>query len=381
MKEVRSKLPEVGTSIFTTMSQLAMEHEALNLSQGFPDFQVSAQLIDRVNHFMKSGKNQYAPSPGLPDLCKVIAKMNETLYGHSSNPSSDVTIFSGATEALFATFSTLVSVGDEVILFDPAYDSYDPAIRLNGGVPIHLELRYPEFSIPWQEVEEAITPKTKVIVINNPNNPTGAVLTAEDLQELDRLTAAHDLYVVADEVYHNMVFDNKRHHSVLCLPGLADRSVAIFSFGKTLHATGWKVGYSVANAHITKELRKLHQFITFSVNTPIQFALADFMSDENNYNYLSSFFQAKRDAFLKFLEGSSFKAHASQGTYFQLLSYKGIADLGDMQMSRDMTTGHGIAAIPISVFYQKGTDNHLLRFCFAKEENTLNEAAKLLKQI
>jgi len=379
--KLESKLPTFGTSIFSTMSQLATKYEALNMSQGFPDFPVNAELIDRAHYYMEAGKNQYAPSPGLPELRKVIAKMNNELYHVHSDPVEEVTIFSGATEALFATFSSLVSEGDEIILFDPAYDSYDPAIRLAGGVPVHINLTYPSFDIPWELVETRISSKTKAIVINNPHNPTGAILEKSDLQRLSELAGRNDLLVISDEVYHNMIFDGSAHQSVLSFPDLKERSIAIFSFGKTLHATGWKVGYAVASPEITKEVRKVHQITTFSVNTPLQYALSDFMSMPESYNYLASFFQEKRDAFLSYLGDSLFEPIPSKGTYFQLLSYAKLTTEPDVKMAHQMTEVNGIASIPISVFYDDQTDNKVLRFCFAKESDTLKEATELLKAI
>ena len=363
------------------MSQLATHHGALNMSQGFPDFPVNNELIDQVHHYMKAGKNQYAPSPGLPELRQVISTMNAEMYGHESDPHDEITIFSGATEALYATFSALIGQGDEVILFDPAYDSYDPAIRLSGGVPVHVNLNFPSFDIPWELLESSITAKTRAIVINNPHNPTGAILNENDLRRIAELAEKHNLLIISDEVYHNMIFDESRHQSVLSFQELRKRSIAIFSFGKTLHATGWKVGYAVASPQITRELRKVHQITTFSVNTPLQYALSEFMSEADHYNYLGSFFQSKRDTFLNYMEGSFFKPLTSKGTYFQLLSYASLTNLLDEKMANHMTEINGIASIPISVFYQDKTDNHVLRFCFAKEDATLLKASELLKAI
>ncbi len=380
MMNLSSKLPDFGTSIFSTMSQLAADHDALNLSQGFPDFQVSRDLIDRVHHHMVKGRNQYAPSPGLPQLREVISKMNAALYGYQADANKELTIFSGATEALFATFTALVSPGDEIILFDPAYDAYDPAIRLSGGIPVHIELEFPAFSVPWEQLIGKISDKTRAIVINNPHNPTGAIWSREDLKQLEEIAEKYDLFVISDEVYHNIVFDGASHQSVLAFPKLARRSVAIFSFGKTLHATGWKVGYASAPEYITSELRKIHQLLTFSVNTPVQFALAEFMAKPEHYNYLSDYFQAKRDAFLSYLKETSFQPIASRGTYFQLLSFRELSDQNDTAMARELTIKQGIASIPVSVFYDQGTDHNILRFCFAKEDHTLMEAAGLLKK-
>ena len=378
---IPSKLPGFGTSIFTTMSQMAREYGALNLAQGFPDFEVSRTLVDTVYESMLQGKNQYAPSYGVPELQEVIAAMNKDLYGFEANAGEEVSVFTGATEALFASISAIVADGDEVIIFDPAYDSYDPVVRFNKGKPIHINLSFPGFKIPWDEVEGKITAKTKAIIINNPHNPTGSVLAKEDLLVLERLVLKHGLFVISDEVYHNMIFDDRSHQSVLAFPHLRTHAVAIFSFGKTLHATGWKVGYAVAPKAFTDEIRKLHQLLTFSVNTPVQYALASFMQDKTNYALISKFFQSKRDFFLQKLEGSAFEPVKSEGTYFQVLAYDKISSSDDNQMANKLVLEHGIASIPISGFYQDKTDHRMLRFCFAKNEETLSAAAKLLQSI
>lgn len=378
---VNSKLPEVGTSIFSVMSRMAADYKAINLSQGFPDFPVHPELIERAHHYMQKGLNQYAPGNGVPRLKKAISEMTDRLYGVAPDSEDQITISTGATEGLFATITALVNQGDEVILFDPAYDSYDPAIRLCGGVPIHLNLEYPTFDIPWTQLTAAITDKTKAIIINNPHNPTGSILRKEDLLELARIAVDKDLIVISDEVYHNMVFDGVKHTSVLQIDGLKDRSVAIFSFGKTFHATGWKSGYCVAPFAITQEIRRVRQFVTFTVNTPIQFALADFIEDPDHYENLAGFFEEKRDVFLNAVESSRFKAIPSAGTYFQLLEYSAINDLNDMAMSEQMTKENGLASIPVSVFNDDGHDHQLLRFCFAKDDSTLMAAAKILNEL
>lgn len=382
MPEIQSKLPDVGTTIFAVMSKMAHDCSAINLSQGFPDFQVSPELIELINRYMKKGMNQYAPMPGVPSLREQIAHMVKARYGYAADPDTEITVTSGATEALFNTLTALIHPGDEVIIFDPGYDSYDPAIRLSGGKPIHLTLKQPDFSVDWDEVERHTSEKTRMILINTPHNPSGAVLTDLDMQQLQRIVLKYpNLLVLSDEVYEHIIFDGFQHLSVLRYTELIDRCIAVFSFGKTFHATGWKVGYTVAPAEITAEIRKVHQFVTFSVNTPIQLALADFLKDEANYNYLSGFFQQKRDLFAEKVKDSRFEIIPCHGTYFQLLSYKNISDKSDMEMAAHLAKEHGIASIPISAFYGNKQDDKILRFCFAKGEETIEKAAAILCKI
>jgi methionine aminotransferase len=378
---IKSRLPEIGTSIFAVMSKMAQEQGAINLSQGFPDFKVSDKLIELISHYMMEGNNQYAPMPGVANLRNVIADVVHTTYQHKTNPETDITITAGGTEALFSVIAALVEAGDEVIIFDPAYDSYAPAVRLNGGVPVHVNLTPPQFSIDWDFVKTKITDKTKVIMINTPHNPCGSVLSDVDMKALEAIALQHGIIVLSDEVYERIIFDGKIHHSVLKYPHLAAQSVAVFSFGKTFHATGWKVGYTVAPAFLTKEIRKAHQFVTFSVNTPVQLALAEFMLDKENYSHLGSFYQQKRDFFLESIKGSSFEPLPCHGSYFQLLSYKTLSSKPDVEMAHWLTKECKVASIPISVFYNDKTDNQLLRFCFAKSEMTLFKAAEILKRI
>lgn len=375
---VSSKLPDIGTSIFTVMSRMAADHKALNLSQGFPDFPVHPELIERAHHYMQKGLNQYAPGNGVPRLRTGIAEMTERLYGVKPDAEEEITISTGATEGIFATLTALIQSGDQVILFDPAYDSYDPAIRLCGAEPIHLNLEYPKFSLPWQGLRNAINGKTRAIVINNPHNPTGSILSREDLEELGKLAQEHDLIVISDEVYHNMVFDEVKHTSVLQIESLKNRCVAIFSFGKTFHATGWKTGYCIAPPALTQEIRRVRQFVTFTVNTPIQFAVADFIEDPDHYEYLGGFFEKKRDVFQKAVANSKFRPLQCSGTYFQVLNYGEVSSEDDMTMAKKMTKEHALASIPISVFSADGTDHRLLRFCFAKDDETLLAAGKIL---
>jgi methionine aminotransferase len=381
MQPITSKLPDVGTSIFSVMSKMAQEHNAINLSQGFPDFEVSAKLISLVDGYMQKGMNQYAPMPGVFALREAIARMTSDLHAVNIDPENEVTVTSGATEAIFDIITATVHQRDEVILFDPAYDCYDPAIRLSGGTPIHLKLKQPDFSIDWQEVKSVITSKTKLIIINTPHNPSGSVLSADDLQQLEGLVRDTNILILSDEVYEHIIYDDLPHESVLRYPALKERSAAVYSFGKTYHATGWKMGYVIAPDWWTSEIRKMHQFVTFGTSTPVQYALADYIGDSENYNYVPKFYQQKRDHFLKLIAGSRLKPVPCRGTYFQLLSYQGLYELGDRQMAEYLTKEKGLATIPISVFYGDQQDDQLLRVCFAKGEDTLEKAAEILCKI
>ena len=378
---IQSRLPEVGTSIFSVMSKLASEHNAINLSQGFPDFPVSEVLVDLIHKNMKAGHNQYAPMPGVLGLRKVIAEVVEKTYQRTTDFETEVTVTAGGTEAIFATIAALVRAGDEVIVFDPSYDCYDPAIRLNGGIPIHINLKAPDFLIDWQHVCNVITSKTRMIMVNTPHNPSGSILAEADIKELQDIALKNNLLVLSDEVYERIIFDDKKHESILKYPALAKQSIAVFSFGKTFHATGWKVGYTVASPEITTEIRKAHQFITFSVNTPTQFALAEHMTNPDHYLALGKFYQRKRDFFLEQIKGSSFQPLPCHGSYFQLLSYEGISDLPETEMAVWMTKEKKLTPIPVSVFYKDGTDQKLLRFCFAKGDETLIKAGEILSNM
>ena len=381
MQPVSSRLPDIGTSIFSVMSKMAVEHHAINLSQGFPDFAVDEALIQRIDHYMQAGNNQYAPMPGLPVLRSAIASVIQRTYQRAVDPETEITITAGATQAIFTSITALINPGDEVILFDPSYDSYNPAIRLNGGVPVHINLCYPDFTIDWDQVQSKITSRTRMIMINTPHNPSGTVLKEADIRALESIVQQHDLLVISDEVYERLIFDDIAHQSVLRSPILAARSMAIFSFGKTFHATGWKVGYVVAPEYLTKEIRKAHQFIVFSVNTPVQFALADYLSDPHHYEYLGNFYQQKRDFFLQAIKGSSFEPLPCHGSYFQVLSYRNISFKPDQEMAGELTRKFKVASIPFSAFYQDKTDQQLLRFCFAKKEETLEKASAILRTI
>ena len=381
MPNISSKLPQVGTTIFTVMSALANEEKALNLSQGFPGFSSSPELIDLVTKYMKKGLNQYAPMPGVPVLRERIAEKYSKLYGVSFNPETEVTVTSGATQAIYTAVTSVVREGDEVIIFTPAYDCYQPSIELNGGKAVFVQLKYPDYSIDWDEVKKLINRKTKMIMINTPHNPTGACLGEKDLQQLDKLTANSDILVLSDEVYEHIIFDGHPHLSVGKYPGLASRSFIVASFGKTFHNTGWKLGYCIAPEPLMTEFRKVHQYIVFASNTPMQYALAEYLEKEDHYLYLNDFYQKKRDVFLEAISGSRFKPIACHGTYFQLLDYSEISDLKDTEMAIKLTKEHKIASIPVSVFYNKHVDNHVLRFCFAKEEEDLMRAGEILKGV
>lgn len=380
-EQLTSKLPDVGTTIFAVMSKMAHDHGAINLSQGFPDFQVSRELISLINKAMVEDKNQYAPMPGLPALRAGISNMIEHNYRFQPDPDNEILVTAGATQAIYTTLTALVHPGDEVIIFDPAYDCYDPTVRLSGGIPVHIPLKQPDFSIDWQAVRDKITQKTKVLMINSPHNPSGAVITGEDLKEMEEIVLRHNLLILSDEVYEHIIFDNIEHESVLKSEVLRKNSVVVFSFGKTFHATGWKVGYLISPSWINTEIKRVHQFVTFTVNTPVQWGLSEYVKDPGNYEDLSDFYQEKRDYFLEQIKDSRFEAVPCHGTYFQVLSYKNISDLPDMKMAEMLTKEHGVASIPVSVFYADKKDDRVLRFCFAKNEETLKKAADILCKI
>lgn len=376
---LRSKLPDVGTTIFTVMSQLAVDCGALNLSQGSPDFPPPAGLLDRVAHHLYASNNQYAPMSGLPALREQIAIKTLALYGRQIDPETEVTVTSGATEALFSAIEAFVHPDDEVLCFDPAYDSYDPAVRLAGGRPVHLPLAAPLFGIDWDRVRAAITPRTRMIILNSPHNPTGAVLSANDMANLEAIVRDTGILLLGDEVYEHMVFDGQRHESLLRYPALAERSLVIASFGKTFHTTGWKIGYCVAPKALTSEFRRIHQFVQFCVVTPMQRALADFLaSDADHYLGLPAFYQQKRDLFCALLATSRLRFTPSAGTYFQLVDYSAISDEADVSYARRLTREAGIAGIPVSVFCATPGNAKFLRFCFAKDSSTLERAAAIL---
>jgi methionine aminotransferase len=376
-----SKLPNTGTSIFAVMTHLARAYDAVNLSQGFPDFPVSPVLIDLVGHYMKKGFNQYALMPGLPELRNAISGMFTDNHDVSYDPEAEITIVAGATQGLFTAISTFIRPGDEVIVFEPAYDSYVPAVEVNGGRVRYCRLQPPGFRINWDEVRQLANKNTRMIVINSPHNPTGTLLDREDLLELQEITSGTEILVLSDEVYEHLIFDGRQHESVCRYPELRKRSLLVGSFGKTFHATGWKVGFLLAPAELTKEFRKLHQFVVFAVNTPVQHALAAYLKEKENYRRLGTFFAKKRDLFDQALSSSRFELLPSKGTYFQLVRYDRISDETELDFGTRLIREFGIAGVPVSSFYHDRTDNKLIRFCFAKEDSTLLKAADILCKI
>jgi methionine aminotransferase len=363
------------------MSSLAARHEAINLSQGFPDFDAHPELIDLVSGFMRQGLNQYAPMQGVPALRQQIADKTRALYGAEIDPNSDLTVTSGATEALFAAITAVVHPQDEVIVIEPAFDSYVPAIELNGGIPVFQALTFPKYAYDWNRIQDAITERTRLLIINSPHNPTGTAMDADDIEALRAITADRNLFILSDEVYEHIIFDGRRHESMLRYPDLAAKSFVISSFGKTYHTTGWKIGYCIAPAAMTAEFQKVHQFLTFTSNTPIQHAYAQFMGRKELYLQLGDFYQKKRDRFLDMMQASRFNPLPCSGTYFQMMDYSEISDESDEAFARRLTTQHGVAAIPPSVFYHDRQDHRVLRFCFAKQDQTLEQAAERLCQI
>ena len=375
-----SRLPAVGTTIFTIMSRLAQECGAINLSPGFPDFSAEDVLFERVAHWMRAGHNQYAPMAGVPTLRAAIVAKVEALYGAAYDPEHEVTVTAGATQALFTAVAALVHPGDEVIVFEPVYDSYVPAIELQGGVVRRACLSAPDYRPDWQAVRALVTPRTRMIMINTPHNPTGTVWTAADLAELAAITRGTGIVVVADEVYEHIVFDGQLHQSVARVPELADRSVIVSSFGKTYHVTGWKVGYVLAPRALMAEFRKVHQFNVFTVNTPVQLALADYMGDASRHLGLAAFYQGKRDFFRAGLAATRFELLPCAGTYFQTVRYAAISDQADTAFVDWLTREVGVAAIPLSAFFGDGRDERVIRFCFAKREDTLAAAFERLQR-
>ncbi len=375
---LNSKLPDIGTSIFAVMSKLANDHNAINLSQGFPDFNCSDELIELVNHFMKNGFNQYAPMPGTIELRKEISRVIKTLYRKYYNPETEITVTAGATQALFTAFSTLIEKGDEAIVFEPAYDSYIPAIKLNGGVPVTIKLNKKDYSIPWEKVSANISRKTKCIILNSPHNPTGTVLNHDDISSLINLVKNKNIYLISDEVYEHIIFDRKEHLSIARYDELSKRSFVISSFGKTFHTTGWKAGYCIAPENLMKEFRKIHQFIVFAVNTPVQLAIAEYLKDDSNILELKKFYEDKRNLFSNLIKGSNFKLRECNGTYFQLLDYSDICEMNDMDFSKYLIEKIGVAVIPISPFCSTEVQSKIVRVCFAKKDEVLINASKKL---
>lgn len=379
--KIQSKLPNLGTTIFSVMSGLANKHNAINLSQGFPNFDCDPKLTNLVAHYVQNGYNQYCPMTGLPALNARLAQKIKNLYQVDYNPQTEINITSGATQAIFSAIHAFVHPDDEVIIVEPAYDCYQPSIKLAGGVVVPYQIKAPDWKIDWKAFGKLITPKTRMIMLNTPHNPTGSMLYKEDFEALEQLVEGTDILVLSDEVYEHLVFDDNRHYSILEFPKLRSRSMAVYSFGKTLHVTGWKLGYIVADAALMHEFRKVHQFDVFSSNTPMQYAIADYLEDENTYLGLPSFFQQKRDFFLDKIKDSPFKLLPSAGTYFQVADYSNISDEPDTEFAKRMTIEHGVAVIPISVFYTSGLDNKIVRFCFAKTEDMLAEAGDLINKM
>jgi len=378
---IHSKLPLVGTTIFTEMSSLAAEYNAINLGQGFPDFMMSNALIDLVNTAMQKGHNQYVHMNGLGLLRERIAEKSERLYSVRLNPETDITVTPGGTYAIYTALTTVLRPGDEVIVFEPAYDSYIPTIELNGAVPILIPLIYPEYSIDWDLVKQKLSPKTKMIILNTPHNPTGSILGTNDIEQLRALVINTDLFILSDEVYEHLIFDNKQHESMLRYPDLMERSFVCSSFGKTYHCTGWKMGYCIAPAAMMREFRKVHQFNCFSCHSPVQFALAEYLQQEAPYLQLGKELQKKRDYFQQMMQQTKFKALPTYGSYFQLYSYEGITQESERDFAIRLTKEYGVASIPAAAFYVNGKENKVLRFCFVKNEATLEAAVNRLATV
>lgn len=376
---LQSKFPDLGLTIFSRMSALAAETGAINLSQGFPDFACDAALLEGVSAALQAGHNQYAPMPGLPLLRQAIAHKFEASAGLVVDPEREITITAGATQALYTAIATVLRAGDEAIILEPAYDSYAPAIVAQGAVPVRLSLAPPRFAVDWQAVAAAVTPRTRLIIVNNPNNPATSIFSRADLDALAGIAEQHDLLVLSDEVYEHLVFDGQQHASVLSHPQLRPRCFAVYSFGKTFHATGWKVGYCVAAPALMAEFRKLHQYLVFSVSTPMQHALAKHLQQAAHWQGLATFYQQKRDHLAAGLQAAGFTLLPSASTYFQLVDYSAIRpDLGELAFAEWLTREHGVASIPVSAFYADGRDHHIVRFCFAKQQQTLDAAISRL---
>ncbi len=376
-----SKLPDDVTSIFAIMSKLASETNAINLGQGFPNFDCADELKDKIEHYLRAGKNQYCPMPGLLDLRKVLATKVNTAYGSSVNPESEITISAGATQAISNIITAFVKPNDEVIIVEPAYDSYKPGIELCGGLVVPYVLKAPEFLIDWDKFNELIGERTRMIIINTPHNPVGKTLKAKDMKALESLVQGKNIIVLSDEVYEHLIYDGQEHQSALRYPRLFEQCVAVYSFGKTFHSTGWKLGYSIAPEYITKEIRKIHQWNVFSVNSFLQYALADYMTDPKPYLGLGQFYQEKRDYFNAAMEGSKLRAIPCEGTYFQLFDYSEISDENDLDFAKRLTREYGVASIPVSPFYADRSDGKVLRFCFAKTKDVLSQSAENLSKI
>jgi len=378
---IDSRFPQMGTTIFTVMSKMAAECGAVNLSQGFPDFQAEPALFDAVHRYMLAGRNQYAPMAGMPELRAAIVDKVAALYGTRFDAESEVTVTAGATQAIFTAIAAFVRPGDEVIVFEPVYDSYVPAIETVGGKAVYAQLKFPDYTPDWEQVARLVTPKTRMIIVNSPHNPTGSLLVAVDLEKLANLVRGTDIVVLSDEVYEHILFDGERHSSLCGHPELAARTIVVSSFGKTYHITGWKIGYVVGPEALMAEFRKVHQFNVFTVHAPSQLALADYMQDASRHLGLAAFYQEKRDFFRALLAETPFELLPCRGTYFQLASYRGISDRPDREFAEWMTRDIGVAVIPVSVFYGDGRDDRVVRFCFAKKDETLEAAGQRLRRL
>ncbi|WP_288243473.1 methionine aminotransferase [uncultured Chryseobacterium sp.] len=376
-----SKLSNVGTTIFSQMTQLANENEAINLSQGFPDFMPDSELLDHVTHFIKKGFNQYAPMGGMIALKEEIAKKIENAHQAVYHPDQEITVTAGGTQAIFTAIASFIKRDDEVIIFEPAYDCYEPTVELFGGIVKRFEMKAPDYEINWNAVKNLVTDKTRMIILNNPNNPSGKVLKENDFSELISIVKDTSILILSDEVYENIVFDGRQHISICKYPELKERSLLVASFGKLFHVTGWKVGYCAAPENLTTEFRKIHQFNVFSVNTPIQLALAEYMKNPDHYNGLSKFFQDKRDFLRQGLSNTSFELLDCEGTYFQALKYDKISDKSDIDFARELTISHKVASVPFSSFYKNKLDENVIRLCFAKKQDTLEKALENLSKI
>ncbi len=378
---IQSKLPKSDVTIFTVMSKLANEYQAINLGQGFPDFDCDENLRQLVTKHLNDGKNQYCPMAGLYDLRYSISQKMNNSYDTNINPDTQICVTAGATQALFTAIAAFVHSGDEVIIIEPAYDSYTPSILLAGGIPKPYRLVYPDYSIDWNEFEKLVSPRTKMIIINTPHNPTGTILKAADLEALENIVADKDIIVLSDEVYEHLIYDNEAHQSVLRFPKLFEQSLAVYSFGKTFHSTGWKMGYCVGPANLITEFKNVHQWNVFSVNSFVQYALAEHLQDPSTYNQLPAFFQKKRDFLAESLNDTPLLPKLSQGTYFQLYNYEAVSDLDDIDFAKYLTKEIGVAAIPLSPFYTDPPKDKVIRLCFAKKETTLAAAAERLKKL
>lgn len=376
-----SKLPNVGITIFSQMSQLALQHNAINLSQGFPDFMPDTQLLNSVDHFIQKGFNQYAPLGGILSLKEEIARKIENSHQAIYHPDTEITITAGGTQAIFTTLATFISKDDEVIIFEPAYDCYEPSVELFGGIIKRFQMKAPNYEIDWNEVKSLVSEKTKMIILNNPNNPSGKILTENDVQSLIQIVKDTNILILSDEVYENIVFDGKKHLSLCQYPELKERTIIVASFGKLFHITGWKVGYCAAPKEIMAEFRKVHQFNVFCVNTPVQMALAEYMKNDEHYLHLNSFFEEKRDFLREGLASTSFELLSCEGTYFQAVTYQKISNKNDLDFAKELTIDHKVASVPFSAFYKDQLNENVIRLCFAKKKETLERAIENLAKL